>query len=320
MLLACAVGCSDSGNGDENAAVDTESGSEGEAGSEESGTEEGGGPLEGELFGLLTVTQYPEDAAGFPEVVELAAGLRSEPFEGIEDFVSIVHLQTTFAPPEGSADELIVGPAATPWSFEPASSWLLAGDGITLRGRSEASLGSSINGCRRSIGNFSEFPVYLTGGEEAPEICRSDAQGYVGASDYELVVFGASLFEDEVAPEALPTPEPFTVSAPDLTVFDLQVDRTQALDLAWSSPELDELAEEVQGRFVVRLWDEGGTIATVIAEDDGELSIPSDVLMQFEVGLATITFARETLARASLSVGSVDVVMREEHWGYLELF
>ena len=88
--LLFVVGCGDAG-------ADSEGSEEEGAGSETEGA------LEEELFGLVTVTHYPADAAGVPEYVDLAAGLRSEPFEGIEDFVSVVHLQTTFAPPQSLA-------------------------------------------------------------------------------------------------------------------------------------------------------------------------------------------------------------------------
>ena len=105
------LGCGDA-SGEGGATGSETSGSEatgseatsGDETSSESGDGESGGSLEDELFGLLTVTHYPPDAAGFPELVDLAAGLRSAPFEGIEDFVSVVHLQTTFAPPTGAAD------------------------------------------------------------------------------------------------------------------------------------------------------------------------------------------------------------------------
>ena len=270
------------------------------------------------VFGLVTATHYPADAAGVPESTELAAGLREAPFEGIEDLVSVVHLQTTFAPPRGELDEILVGPMATPWSFGAASQWLEAGDGLELRAYVED---SSITGCRQQLGNFNDFPVYLTGGEEAPEVCRAEGQSFESGGDYALVVFGGELFADEVAAARLVAPESFDVSAPDLGVFKLELAREEGLELAWTGPSEAEppLPEGTVQRFVVRLWDEAGTLATIVAEDDGALSLSPELLAQFEAGPATLTLARESLSTATLAFGEIDVVLREEHWGYLEL-
>ena len=147
-----------------------------------------------------------------------------------------------------------------------------------------------------------------------PDGCAPELAEFVPDTAYDIVLYGGDVFEDNVLLEQVHTPAEFTVTAPDLDEYLLAVSQSDAIELAWDGEG------DADDRFVVRVWDDFGRMFTILATDDGELSIPTDALAVLTPGPITIAVARERVQEVPFTDGIVKAVTRVERRGYLDLY
>jgi len=316
MLTACNGGSEESTEtqtSDDSAS--TSDGSGGETGTTVAGTESGstGGETTetttgepGELRGLLNFTYYSADAASDEPLLGVAGAYRMEDFL-IDDIYALVGLQLHQQAPADAVDT-VEEFAPLPFVWGKSDSWIAAGNGIRF---SNAEVGSGL-ACLTMADDT--YPLYLGAESDAfdPD-CAPDPATWSPETTYDLALYGGELFDDLFVAAAVKTPAAFEVSAPDLSVYNLEVDTKVPLEVAWTA------GADPDARIVIRLWDQYGQGLVANAADDGSFSIPAANLAALSGGPGFLTVARERSRTINFSAGSVDALTRYETWGYVDL-
>jgi len=260
----------------------------------------------GDLRGLLNFTYYSADAASDEPLLGIAGAYRSEEFV-IDDIYALIGLHLhQYAPPDelDSVEEF----APLPFAWGKANSWIAAGNGVRF---SNAEVGSAL-ACLTMADDA--YPLYLGAESEAfdPE-CAPDPATWSPETTYDLSLYGGELFDDLFVEAAVKTPAALEISAPDLSVYNLEVDTMVALDVTWSA------GADPDARIVIRLWDQYGQGLVASAADDGSFSIPAANLAAMSGGPGFLTVARERSRTIDFAAGSVHALTRYETWGYVDL-
>jgi len=278
--------------------TDTEVGSTSDV---ETGTGEPGG----DLRGLVNFTYYPADAAIDEPLLGVAGAYRMETF-AIDDLFALAGLQLYQPPPPDTLDTLEEY-APLPFAWGAADTWVAAGNGIGL---------SHADGTGLACLTMADdaYPLYLAAGSDAFDpACAPDPAVWSPETDYSLALFGGELFEDLYVGGAVQTPAAVSVSAPDLSVYNLEIERDEPLEILWTA------GDDPRARIVVRVWDQYGQGVVVAAEDDGEYVIPAANLGSLSGGPGFLTITRERSQTINFEAGSVRVLTRHETWGYIDI-
>lgn len=260
----------------------------------------------GDLRGLLNFTYFSADAASDEPLLGVAGAYRMEEF-AITDIYALIGLQLHHqAAPE--AVDTVAEFAPSPFAWGTPSSWIAAGNGVRF---SSSEAGSGL-ACLTMADDA--YPLYLGAESDAldPD-CAPDPTIWSPETTYDLALYGGDLFDDLVVEAAVKTPAALVISAPDLSVYNLEVDTKVALDLAWAA------GDDSGARIVIRLWDQYGQGVVASAADDGSFSIPAANLAALSGGPGFLTVARERSRTINFSAGSVDAFTRYETWGYVDL-
>ena len=159
------------------------------------------------------------------------------------------------------------------------------------------------------------YPLYAaTTSANQPEGCAPDPSTWEPSAEYDIILYGGDLFETNVLPAQVHTPDALEVVAPDITTFGTQVALDQDLEVTWTG----EAGENT--RLVIRVFDLFGRMFTVNAADDGSYTIAADELSVLAAGPGTIIVSREHLEEVPFTDGTVRVLSRYAQWGYIELF
>ena len=308
LLSACAGESGDAGESEASGATSTGgSGTDTDATATgmETSTSGTGEPV-GELRGVVDFTLYPPDAANDAPLLGIAGGYRMEPL-GSESLFALVGLQLTLPPPPAAIDT-IEEHAPLPFTWGKADTWLSAGNAIKL---AHADAGEAL-ACLYLADDA--FPLYLGAASPslAPE-CEPKPEVWQPSSEYRLVLYGGELFEDRIIDGKVATPAALSVSAPDLSVYDLPLDTALDLALAW------EAGDDPDARIVIRVWDLYGQQTVALAADDGAFTIPAANLAAMSAGPGFLSVARERVHEVTFVAGSVEVITRYEIWGYVDL-
>ncbi len=287
------------GTGSESGTTDVETDSNSVTETTEGSTGEPGG----DLRGLVNFIYYPADAATDEALLGVAGAYRMEEF-AFDDIYALAGLQLHQPVPPATVDSLEEF-APTPFEWGFASSWIAAGNGIGL-GRSEG-VGLA---CLTMADD--SYPLYLAAESDAFDpACAPDPAVWVPEAEYTLALYGGELFDDEIV-EGVRTPAVLSVSAPDLSVYNLEVDSKTGLDLAWVA------GDDPAARIIIRVWDQYGQGLVATASDDGDFTVPAANLAALSGGPGYVTIARELRHTINFSAGSVRVLTRYEVWGYVD--
>lgn len=319
------TGSADAGPGDAGSADDDAGASSKGGGTEgDSGGGSGYDTLgEGDLRGILTFTLYPADAQTGQDILGMAGAWRhaDDGVDGLDDFFALYALETNFPGPPTEVDTLEHNDIPAGFQWGAPGDWLLAGNGMKLvRDETEALA------CLLYLGDpptlelpdgtqVSNYPVYAsTYSELQPAGCAPDPSTWLPDASYDIVLYGGDVFDTNALVDQVHTPPAFDVTAPDIAEFQLPVDRASDLEITWTGQGNPD------NRIVIRVWDVFGRMFTIHAADDGSYTIPADDLGRLDVGPATLTVARENVEDVPFTDGTVRVVSRYEHWGYLDLY
>jgi hypothetical protein len=268
---------------------------------------------EGDMRGLLTFTRYLADPVTETDRTAMAGAWRTAEvgWDGVDDFVAVFEQQSHYPVPTLALDEVEHNEVPPPFAWGDIEGWVLAGNAMKLRTGDTEALA-----CLLHVGMVGDlFPVYAaTSSMIQPEGCAPELAEFVPATAYDIVLYGGTVFEDNVLLDQVHTPAEFSVTAPDLDEYMLAVPQSQAIALAW------EGTGDADDRFVVRVWDDFGRMFTILATDDGALSIPADALAVLSPGPITIAVARERVQEVPFTDGTVKAVTRVERRGYLDLY
>ncbi len=312
-LLLVPAACGDDGGGAGTGGTQTETGASGSgtdtgtasssgtatAASGTGGNEEGAG-------GLLTFTYYEPDALDPNPALGLAGGLRTGGVTRVEDFFAVYALQLTFPSPPADPDTVEENEIPVPFDWGAPADWVAAGNAMKLEAGDVSALA-----CLLRVDD--DYPVYAAEKSDLLDpACTPDPAAFTPQTAYDLLVYGGDVFDDVRIEGGIVTPEHIEVSAPDLTVFDVPLDKTQDLSVTWTAGAGD--------RVVIRVWDQYGRMVTAHATDDGSFTIPAQNLATLADGPGYLTVAREMAATVTLPIGPLDVVTRTEIWGYVDLF
>ncbi len=260
----------------------------------------------GDLRGILNFTYYSADAASDEPLLGVAGAYRMEELP-VADIYALIGLQLHHqAAPE--AVDTVAEFAPSPFDWGPPASWVAAGNGVRF---SNDEAGSGL-ACLTMADDA--YPLYLAAESDAldPD-CAPDPAIWSPETAYDLTLYGGELFDDLIVDAAVKTPAALEISAPDLSVYNLEVDTTVPLDLAWGA------GSDPEARIVIRLWDQYGQGVVASAADDGSFSIPAANLAALSGGPGFLTVARERSRTINFSAGSVEALTRYETWGYVDL-
>lgn len=254
----------------------------------------------GPNFGLLNFTFYPATAAGLPEELGMAGVWRTAALT-TEDFYAVQAWSMHLPPPPTDPDTAVYDEIPIPYEWGKADTWVAAGNALKLRtGDAEAAA------CLFKVEET--FPIYYSDDAESFDpACAPDPTRFVPDADYDLVAFGGDAWDDVIVEAATRTPAALTVTSPDVSTSLVPLDRAKGLALAW---QVDAPAD----RVVVRVIDVFGQLVSATAADDGEFTIPADLLNKLTPGPATLTIAREVVRDVPLPTGILRVVARYEVW------
>jgi hypothetical protein len=268
----------------------------------------------GEIHGVLTVVLTPAHALVDHDVVGLAGGYRSAEigWEGVLDLYSPIAYQLAFPAPPDELDTLVPVEPVPAFEWGDDEDWLAAGNGMKLR---QGEGGPELLACLLAAGNVGQFPVYRSSAAMgvAPE-CSPDAAAWTSAAEYDVVLYGGELFEDNVLLGRVTTPPELVVTAPDLAAFDAPLPADEDLAIAW------EAGDDPEARIVIRVVDADTNVLTVTAADDGEFTIPGAELGALTPGPIDLLVARERTDRVQFTDGGLTVLSRFERWGFFDLF
>ncbi|MEM9459271.1 MAG: hypothetical protein AAGF11_34145 [Myxococcota bacterium] len=264
----------------------------------------------GDLRGILTVTFTPAHALAEGDTIGLAGGYRIAEvgWDGAEDLYSPVAYQLALPTPPDTPDTLVSAEPVPVYDWGNADDWRQAGNGMRLRRVGEPDLVACLvfNG---------EYPLYRTSdamglGDE----CNPDATAWSPSAQYQVVLYGGELFEDNDLSQSVTTPPALTVTAPDLSQFDAALPADQDLAIAW------EAGDDPEARIIIRVIDTNANVITVHAADDGDTTIPAAELGALTLGPLELSIARERTDRIQFSDGGLTVLSRYERWGFFDLF
>lgn len=280
----------------------------------DSGEPWGGTEYLGDIRGLLTVTFTAAHALRDHDVVGLAGGYRTAEvgWDGTEDLYSPIAYQLAFPAPPEQADTLVPATPVPVFDWGDEDDWLVAGNGMKLRAGEG---GSELLACLLGAGTTGQYPVYRssTAMGVAPE-CSPDATAWSASTSYDVVLYGGTLFEDNVLLERVTTPPALVVTAPDLDPFDAPLPSDQDLTIQW------EASDDPDTRIIIRVLDADTNVITVHAADDGEYIIPAAELGTLTLGPLDLLITRERTDRVQLTAGGITVLARFERWGFFDLF
>ncbi len=280
---------------------------------------------EGDLRGMLSFTLYAADSANPEPLLGMAGAWRNEgdELEGVEDFFGVFGLGTQFPTPPADVDTLEQNSVPAAFEWGGPTQWVLAGNGMKLvAGDVEASAcllyygGESEVEFPPSSGTFvPNYPIYAaTNSPNQPEGCAPDAATWLPDTDYDIVLYGGSLFDTNALDAQVHTPDMLEVTTPDTTTFGLPLPIDEDLTVEWTGSAGEDT------RMVLRVFDMFGRMFTVRADDDGSFDIPAAELAALAAGPATLTVAREHLEEVPFTDGTVSVLSRYEQWVYIELY
>jgi hypothetical protein len=280
---------------------------------------------DGPLRGTLTFVHFAADALNDEAIVGMAGAWRDESigFGDVYDFFGIFGLGINFPAPPADEDTLEHNDIPADFEWGAPGDWLLAGTAMKLRLPDSAA-----HACLLYRGGTPEielppgsgtfypnYPVYAsTDSSNQPEDCRPDPSAWIPDTDYDIVLYGGELFDDNSLVAQVHTPTELQVTAPDIAQFQLPIDITENLEVTWNGEGL------AGNRIVIRVFDVFGRMFTIHADDDGSYNIPADALGVLSQGPGTIVVARENVDEVPFTDGVVTVVTRYEHWGYVDLF
>ncbi len=274
----------------------------GTAGGTASGTTGGAGGL----GGLVTFTYYTADAETPDPALGFAGGYREGGMGSLWDFYAVQAFQRTFPAPPSDEDTVVDEEIPVPFDWGKTSDWVTAGGGIKLASGEALALACLLPA--------EDYPVYVA--EDSVNLaaaCKPDPAAFVPAAPYDLTLYGGDAFEDVLLSGVVRTPPALTVTAPDLSVYNLQVSASEDLEVTWTGEG------EAESWVTLRLWDQFGYVLTAHPADDGAFTVPATELQKLTAGPAWITVARERAHDLSFAAGQVTVVTRYETWGYLDL-
>ena len=284
---------------------------------------------EGDMRGILTFALYPADPVTNEDLVGMAGAWRNvdDELTEVDDFFALQGLDTAFPLPPTDADTLEQNGLLVAFDWGAPGDWLLAGNAMKLRvtGDTEDTQPQAClmyRGGEPTIeippqsGNFvPNYPVYAaTNSTLQPEGCAPDPATWLEDTEYDIVLYGGDLFEDNSLAGQVHTPPGFEVISPDISVFQEPVDSTNDLTITWTSNGSPD------DRVIIRGWDMFGRMFTANAADDGQYTISASDLQELDLGPMTLTIARENIEEVPFTDGLVKVVTRYERWGYLDLF
>jgi hypothetical protein len=284
------------------------------AGPAESGEPWGGTAYSGDILGILTVTFTPAHALVDHDVVGLAGGYRTAEvgWDGTLDLYSPVAYQLAFPAPPEQADTLVSAAPLPVFDWGDDEDWLIAGNGMKLR---QGEGGPELLACLLAAGTLGQYPVYRSSAAMGvPAECSPMATGWSAATEYDVVLYGGELFEDNVLLERVTTPPALVVTAPDLTAFDAPLAADADLILTW------EAGDDPEARIVIRVVDADTNVISVHAADDGDFTIPAAELGALTPGPIDLLVARERTDRVQFTDGGLTVLGRFERWGFFDLF
>lgn len=268
---------------------------------------------EGDMRGILTFTRYQADPVIGEDRTAMAGAWRIADvgWDGVDDFVAVFEQQTLFPVPAGELDAVQHDDVPAPFDWGDIEEWVLAGTAMKLRVADTEALA-----CLLEVGMVGDiYPVYAaTASMVQPDGCAPELADWMADTDYDIVLYGGEVFDDNVLLDQVHTPAEFTVTSPDFDHYMLSLSQADAIDLAWDGTGSDD------DRFVVRVWDDFGRMFTILATDDGELSIPADALGVLAPGPITIAVARERVRDVPFTDGLVKAVTRIERRGYFDLY
>lgn len=304
----------DSGTSDESPADDTTTTSSTSGEPDSSGEPWGGTEYGGDIHGLLTVTFTPAHPLQADDAVGLAGGYRIAEvgWDGTEDLHSPIAYQLAFPAPPGEADTLVPAQPVPVFEWGDEDDWLVAGTAMKLR---QGAGGPELLACLLGAGTTGQYPVYRSSAAASvPAECNPNANAWSAATEYDVVLYGGELFEDDVLLQRITTPPALVVTAPDLDAYDAPLPADEDLVIAW------EAGDDPQARIIIRVVDANTTVITVHAADDGEFAIPAAELAQLVPGPLDLSIARERTDRVQFGAGGITVLSRIERWGFFDLF
>lgn len=310
----------------------TETGTATDAGTESSSDTQGSGYDtlgEGDVRGILTFTLYPADAITNEDIVGMAGAYRDiadnpdHDFSTIDDFFALWGLSTAFPPPPAEEDGLQHDGLLPDFDWGAPTDWLLAGNAMKLRLPDSAA-----HACLLYRGGSPQvafppgsdmmvpnYPIYASSYSSLqPEGCSPEAATWLPDTEYDLVLYGGELFEDNSLTGQVHTPPVFEITAPNFDEYQRPVDSMVDLEIAWSGEGNPD------NRIVIRVWDMFGRTFSIHADDDGSYVIPAADLQMLELGPITVTVARENIENVPFTDGVVKVTTRYEVWGYFDLY
>jgi hypothetical protein len=274
----------------------------------------GGTAYAGDIHAVLTVTLTPAHALVDHDVVGMAGGYRSAEvgWGDAADLYSPIAYQLAFPPPPAEPDTLVPAAPVPVFDWGDDEDWLVAGNGMKLRHSTE---GSELLACLIAAGNLGQYPVYRTSAAMGVAAdCNPPASAWIGASVYDVVLYGGELFTDDVVAAVVTTPAELVITAPDLSMFDAPLAADQDLAIAW------EAGDDPDARIIIRVVDADTNAITVHAADDGAYTIPAAELGALTPGPLDLLVARERTDRVQWSDGGLTVLGRFERWGFFDLF
>lgn len=264
----------------------------------------------GDLRGLLTVTFTPSHALSTQDTVGMAGGYRTAEvgWGDAEDLYSPIAYQLALPTPPASPDTLLPAEPVPVYDWGDEDDWRQAGNGMRLQRAGEPDLLACLvfNG---------EFPLYRTSNAMGVATeCNPDPADWSPAAQYDVVLYGGELFEDNELSQFITTPPALEVTAPDLSALNAGVAADQDLSVAW------EDGGDPETRVIIRVIDGNGNAITVHAADDGAYTIPAAELGALVLGPIDLSIARERTDRIQFSDGGLTVLSRYERWGFFDLF
>lgn len=264
----------------------------------------------GDISGVMTVTFTPAHALNNTDSVGVAGGYRTAEigWDGSEDLYSPVAYLFAFPTPPETADTLLPAEPLPVFEWHTPEDWFVAGNGMKLRAGEG---GPELLGCLLPAG---DYPVYRTSSAMgiAAE-CAPDPGAWSPSTTYDVVLYGGELFEDNILPERVTTPDELVVTAPDLSVADAPLAVDQDLTVTW------EAGVDPETRVIIRVVDSDSNVITVHAADDGDYTIPAAELGALTLGPVDLVVTRERTDRVQFTNGGLTVLTRYERWGFYDL-
>ncbi len=266
---------------------------------------------EGNVRGILTFSFYPADALTGVDHIGIAGAWHTDEalVEEIDDFYSVFSLQAKFPLPPEDDDVLEQNDIPGGFDWGENDAWSEAGAAFKL-----ATGEVEILACLLHVGTATDlFPVYASTPSSTTEGCVAQPEDWVPGADYDLTMYGGTLFTTKVFTGPVEAPRELTIDVPDFAAYNAEIPQGAALDVEWSGEGGS------RDRLIIRVWDDVGRMFTIRAIDDGEYEIPAEAFAVLEPGPITMTVSRERVERIPFPEGGVKTVTRYERRGYFDL-